>query len=84
MLYFSLFSGELYESDEELSDPHQIPLRQKPSTNCKKCYGRFYTHYNTTHRLFEVCSKCLPKCINEEYILETLKNKKKHDNRINL
>lgn len=75
MLYFSLFSGELFESEEKLSDPHQIPLKQLPNKNCKQCYGRFYSAYNRTTKSFTLCSKCLPKCLNEEFILDYLKTK---------
>lgn len=75
MTYFSLFSGEIFESDEVLSDPHQIPLRQLPKKNCKQCHGRFYSSYNLTTKTFTVCPKCLPKCLNEKFILEFLKSK---------
>jgi hypothetical protein len=63
MLYFSLFSGEIYESEEKLSDPFQILLRQRPNANCKKCFGRLYTSYNTTKKIYELCPRCLKKCI---------------------
>jgi formylmethanofuran dehydrogenase subunit E len=75
MLYFSLFSGELFSSDETINDPHQIPLKQRPNSSCKKCYGRFYTSYNTTTKQFIVCPKCLAKCLDENYILDYLKQK---------
>ncbi len=77
MLYFSLFSGELISTDEEINDPHHIPLKRPPLSNCKKCYGRFYSAYNLTTKQFEICTKCLPKCLDEKYILEFLK---KHSN----
>jgi formylmethanofuran dehydrogenase subunit E len=63
MLYFSLFSGEIYDSPTILSDTFQIPLKTRPSSNCKKCHGRMYIHYNLTQKQYIMCSKCLKKHI---------------------
>lgn len=63
MLYFSLFSGEIFDSPTELTDPFQIPLTKRPKDSCNKCYGRFYKHYNITHKQYEICNKCAKKCI---------------------
>lgn len=68
MLYFSLFSGELFDSEEQLHDPHQIPLAVRPSTSCRKCHGRFYTDYNLTTKQFNICPKCLAKCLDVVYV----------------
>lgn len=61
MLYFSLFSGQIYESPDRLSDAFQLPLITHPPTNCKKCHGRFYIHYNVTQKQYMVCPKCIKK-----------------------
>jgi hypothetical protein len=75
MLYFSIFSGELFESEDKLTDAFQIPLKKRPNKNCKKCYGRFYTSYNLTTRKYEICPKCLAACLDEKYILDYLKTR---------
>lgn len=71
-IYFSLFSGQLYEaSDDEVktADAFQIPLREYPSKSCKKCYGRFYTAYNITHKHYEVCRKCMKKHLDVDRLI---------------
>ena len=73
MLYFSIFSGELYESDDVRDDPHQIPLIKRPKDNCKKCHGRFYTDYNLTTKQYTVCNKCLRTCLNVQYVIDSIK-----------
>jgi hypothetical protein len=75
MWYFSIFSGELFESETPLSDPHQIPLIRKPPTHCRKCYGRFFTDYNITTKQYTICNKCLTKCLNAEYMMQYFKEK---------
>lgn len=72
MLYFSLFSGEIYDSPIELSDAFQIPLKDRPKSSCRKCYGRFYKHYNITHKQYEICNKCAKKCIDPDRLLKRL------------
>ena len=72
MLYFSLFSGEIYDSTIELSDPHQLPLTQKPDTSCKRCHGRFYQYYNMTHKHYVICNKCAKKCLDPIRLIKTL------------
>ncbi len=63
-LYFSLFSGDIYELDElEKTDAFQLPLLQPPDKNCKKCFGRFHTGYNTTTKHYNICTKCGRSCI---------------------
>jgi hypothetical protein len=69
LLYFSIFGGHLYyvQSDEEkILDPFQIPLLRSPNSSCKKCYGRFYTGYDTIKRHFLICNKCGTKCIDAQ------------------
>ena len=64
--FFSIFSGEIYQIDEEdikNLDTFQIPLIKKPDNKCKKCYGRMHIGYNLTHKNYDVCNKCLRKYI---------------------
>jgi formylmethanofuran dehydrogenase subunit E len=77
MLYFSLFSGEIFDSPVELNDAFQIPLKQMPVKSCKKCYGRFYQYYNVTHKHYEICNKCAKKCIDPHRLLDKLDKFKK-------
>jgi len=79
-LFFSLVSGEMYyvEPDEVANlDKSQVPLIKKPSQSCKKCYGRFYTMYETKKKYYMPCPKCMKKCVDwesmkaEEAIVET-------------
>lgn len=63
-LYFSLFSGDIYELDyNEKVDAFQIPLQKRPDGNCSKCFGRFYTSYNTTTKHYVICNKCARTCV---------------------
>ena len=72
MLYFSLFSGEIFDSPTELSDAFQIPLKQLPKSTCPKCYGRFYKSYSITNKQFEICNKCVKKCVDADRLIKRL------------
>lgn len=64
LLFFSLTSGVIYELLESYTkklDVYQIPLTSKPKESCRKCFGRFYTGYNTSQKVFKVCEKCIIK-----------------------
>ena len=66
LLYFSLFSGQIYDVPEDevkLLDGFQIPLIERPKDTCRKCYGRFYTAFNTTGGYYEVCASCARKYV---------------------
>ena len=65
-LFFSLITGNLYyvEADEVNNlDQAQLPLKQKPNSSCKKCYGRFYEGRDVIKNYYIPCSKCSQKCI---------------------
>ena len=65
-LFFSLISGDMYyvEEDEIKNlDKSQIPLTVKPKSNCKKCYGRFYTALETKKKYYIPCPRCMKKCV---------------------
>ena len=68
-LFFSLITGNLYyvEEDEVKNlDQAQLPLKQKPSSSCKKCYGRFYVGRDINRNYYIPCPKCGLKCIDQE------------------
>jgi len=65
-LFFSLISGDMYyvEEDEVKNlDKSQVPLKKKPSSSCKKCYGRFYIGLETKSKSYVPCPKCISKCV---------------------
>jgi hypothetical protein len=66
ILIYSAFSGtyyEILESDISLLDIGQIPLLNKPKSNCNKCQGRGHTGRDTQNYTYAVCS-CVRKVIN--------------------
>lgn len=81
-LFFSLVSGEMYyiEEDEIKNlDNSQVPLLKKPKSNCKKCYGRFYTGFEVNKKYYMPCTKCSKSCVDwanfksEEVVVEAPK-----------
>lgn len=82
LLMFSLITGDIYtiESDElKNMDKYQIPLKKRPPSSCKQCYGRMYTGYNSTLKVYQFCHKCANTCIdfkvmNDDLEIETIKN----------
>lgn len=82
-LVFSLLLGEMYEVEsDEIKNltKFQIPLTSRPSSSCKKCFGRMYTDYNTSTRLFSLCGKCANKYVDSTLVasnyltVDTIKN----------
>ena len=71
--FFSMVSGEIYHVEEdEVKNlgKDQIPLKEKPKSNCKKCYGRFFTgrhmkrvDNNWVQDYYIPCPKCAQKYI---------------------
>lgn len=64
--YFSLISGELYELPDDFtkpSDKYQLKLNDKPKSNCKKCYDRFYTSFNPKLKIYNICPSCTKKLL---------------------
>jgi len=77
-LYFSMFSGEIYEAspeEEKTLDAFQLPLKSRPKS-CNKCKGYFYLYYNLTDKHYVVCPKCMKKHLDIEKILNR-KNEKR-------
>jgi hypothetical protein len=72
ILIFSMVTGDIYtiEKDElKNMDQQQVPLVKRPSSSCKKCYGRFHAGYNRTTGVYMPCSKCIKKCVDFESLL---------------
>lgn len=62
---YSVFSGTYYEvpeKDVQLLNVGQIPLVKKPSSSCKKCYGKGHNGRDITSFAYQVCS-CVRKNI---------------------
>lgn len=69
LIYFSVISGELYEIPEDMKnvlDSYQLQLSGYPKSNCKKCYGRFYTGYDPKLKVYIICNSCAKK-----YLIDT-------------
>ena len=62
---FSMLTGELHQANLDKIDNDemiaQVALKEKPKGNCKKCYGRLYTGYNSTHNFYIPCIRCVRK-----------------------
>jgi len=77
-LYFSLVSGDMfYVNEDEVKnlDESHIPLKQKPSSSCKSCYGRFYIGRDVKYNgsvwqkgHYIPCPKCMRKCVDWEQL----------------
>jgi len=66
---YNVYSGECYEIlPEEISTllEGEIPLKQMPKNNCKKCYGRGYTGKDNNKHIFQPCPNCVEKQIIED------------------
>jgi len=73
---FSAFSGTFYEIPEKdisLLVMGQVPLHKKPSTSCKKCYGRGYNGKDAENLGYYPCS-CVKKVIDMEEMKKLLTN----------
>lgn len=66
---FSLITGEIYsiQNDEVKNlDEYQVPLKRLPKPSCSACYGRLHKGFFLKHKLYKLCNKCGPKCIDLE------------------
>lgn len=80
ILVYSVFSGTLYEAldkDVKLLDNGQIPLKKRPPTSCKKCYGKLDIGRDLQNYTYVPCL-CLRKVIDFDIIksLEAIKIEK--------
>lgn len=65
----SIVTGEVFQIEKEdvkLLYNYQIPLKAKPKSNCRQCYGRGYTGRDSKNHLYILCS-CVSKCIMDGY-----------------
>jgi hypothetical protein len=75
LLVYRVFSGTVYEIPEKdmtLLDIGQVPLKKRPPTNCKKCFGKLDLGRDNQNYAYIPCS-CLRKVINFD-ILKSLEN----------
>lgn len=73
-LYWSFITGEFFtvlEDEIDTLTPFQIRIKNKPKSNCKQCYGRFFIGKNTNTGLYIICNKCKSKCIDYEALIDT-------------
>lgn len=73
---FSTFSGTFYEipeKDVSLLVMGQLPLKKKPSTSCKKCYGRGYVGRDAENLGYYACH-CVKKVIDMDEMKKMLSN----------
>jgi hypothetical protein len=71
LLCYNLFNANYYnilKEDFLLLSDGQLPLNRKPSSSCKKCYGRGYIGKNTSDFTYMPCY-CLKKQINVDILL---------------
>jgi hypothetical protein len=78
--FYNLYTGTFYDvlkDDVHLLSENQIPLNKKPSSSCKKCYGRGFLGKNSVDFTYIPCS-CLQKHINLNILKDILNNDKKN------
>jgi hypothetical protein len=67
---YSVFSGTFYEvpeKDVKVLDIGQLPLVKKPSSSCKKCYGKGHTGRDLNSFAYQICN-CVRKNIDFNFI----------------
>jgi len=77
--FFSIITGEIYELPDDMAssvDKFQLQLKDLPKSNCKKCYGRFYTSYNVGMQVYNICISCGRKILKEDTINLTIETPK--------
>ena len=76
MNFFSVVSGRIYEAlDDELDtiDRFSVPLSHLPKKSCPKCFGRFHIGKNIKNNQYEICPKCVKKCLDVEFFKKTMR-----------
>lgn len=63
---FNSKTGEIFERffNEPLVHFH-VPLKDRPKSNCKKCFGRLYTSKNSAGT-FMLCPSCVRRCLDSD------------------
>jgi hypothetical protein len=70
---FNVYNGEQYEiAEKDISNilEGEIPLKKKPSTNCKQCYGRAHTGIDLVSNTYTLCRKCVVSNLDTKYMLD--------------
>lgn len=70
---FNTVSGEIYQLyryELKAAQLYEVPLKKRPNSNCKKCYGRLYTGRIPETGYFYPCAKCMRAFADIEYINE--------------
>ena len=70
--YFSVFSGEVYDLDEQYTgylDCGQLKITDQPKNNCKRCHGRGFTGKNTKSGHYDVC-RCVLRNATDDLLAE--------------
>jgi hypothetical protein len=73
-LIYSVFSGTYYdvlEKDVKLLNVGQLPLKDKPSNSCKKCYGRGHLGKEQFTYAYAICN-CVRKKIDFDLVKSLL------------
>jgi hypothetical protein len=66
---FSIVTGQVFDIEQEDIETlytYQVPLKQKPKANCKKCYGRGYVDRTSQTKMYNMCP-CLSTRIADGY-----------------
>ena len=68
----SIVTGDTFkiQEDDKLFD-YQFPLKSKPKSSCKRCFGRGYTGTDPKNGLHHLC-KCIDKCLLAGYKISEL------------
>jgi hypothetical protein len=72
LICYNLLNANYYNvlvEDFKLLSDGQLPLIKKPSSSCKKCYGRGYSGKNSLDFTYIPCS-CLKKQINFDMLVQ--------------
>jgi hypothetical protein len=75
-IIYSAFSGTFYtipEGDFSLLDMGQLPLLKKPSSSCKKCFGRGHIGRDNQNFHYYLCN-CVKKVLDLEAIKSSITN----------
>jgi hypothetical protein len=73
---YSAFSGTfntIPEEDFKLLDMGQLPLKQLPNSNCKKCYGRGQIGRDKINLTYYLCT-CVKKVLDADLIRSSISN----------
>jgi len=70
--YFSVFSGEVYDLQEEYTkvlDCGQLKITDNPKSNCKRCHGRGFTGRDSSTGHYSMC-RCVLRNASDDLLAE--------------